>query len=350
VDVFILGHGALVHALEPYLLARGHRVRLFQHPLDRYDGRPTFLREGGRELWRRPRRDRGRVVNLGVDFAWSARRLLAGGTPDVVIAINNFDTLVGLFARRLRAIRRVIYFASDFSDERFGDPLLDRVYEGVERLALRGADLVVSNTRRAERRRGELGLDPARSLVMPNGVALPEPVFEPKPIDRRRLIFVGSVTREHGLHDLLDALAGRADHLTILGEGPDLERVLALCAARALPVTRRSGLANAEVLRFLQGFSGVGLAPYNRTASWTWYCSPVKVHEYVACGVPVLMSSVPEIAETVRARGLGVVYDTIDGAAIGRALDAFDTGGFHEKARAFYADHNHEALFARLGL
>lgn len=348
--VALLAHGSLIHALEPYLVARGHEVYAVQHPLDRYDGKPTIVRHNGRELRHSVRRDRGLLGNLIVDFAWSAIELARAPRPDVIVAINNFDTLVAQLWRSLPGgpRPRLVYLASDFSDPRFGRPLLDAVYRGIERAVVRGADVVVSNSRRAEARRRELGLRAEKSVVIPNGVTLAEPRFEPKPIDKRNVAFVGSITREHGLHDLLAALAPEIDRLHLVGEGPDLARVLALCASRGIRVEHRGGLPNAEVVRFLQEHAGIGVAPYNTSASWTYYCSPLKVIEYISCGVPVLMSSVPELAATVRARGLGVTYETLDAAAIARDLAAFDPAGFHDKARAFYAEHNHDHLFARL--
>jgi glycosyltransferase involved in cell wall biosynthesis len=352
--VFIANHasvmpGPLDH-FESYLWRHGRDTVRIDHPLDSYKGNSSVLRRNGKPVRVWKRHDRG-PLGLLWDFAHTITTALRT-KASVAIGANNFDTYSLLTARRLRLAHkpRVIYYAIDYSEDRFRNSVMNWIYMRVERTALRRADLVVSNTRRAESRRVELGLDRRKSVIVPNGVLLAQPEFAPKPIRKDRFVFVGSVTREHGLYELLAAIKPLIGSLTIIGRGDDSERVLSLCDQQQIPYVVHSQWPHDAVLEYLRDFEGFGLAPYNRYSKWTYYCSPMKVSEYISLGVPVITSSVPEIAETIEAEKLGIVYEGGDLAEIKAALDGFDATDFHVRAQKFYAAFNSDTLFERVGL
>jgi len=341
--------GPLDH-FESYLWRHGRDTVRIDHPLDNYEGRRSVLRLNGRPACAWNRHDRG-PFGLLWDFAYTIMAALRTTAPFAVGA-NNFDTYCLLTARRLRLAGKpqVVYYASDYSEDRFRNRVMNWIYMRVERSALRRADLVVSNTRRAESRRVELGLDRRKSVIVPNGVLLTQVEFKPKPIHKDRFVFVGSVTREHGLYELLAEIKPLIGSLTIIGRGDDSERVLSLCEQQQIPHEVHSQLPHDAVLEYLRDFEGFGLAPYNRHSKWTYYCSPMKISEYIALGVPVITSSVPEVAETIKTEQLGIVYERGDLEEIKATLDIFDATDFHNRAQKFYAAFNSDTLFERVGL
>jgi glycosyltransferase involved in cell wall biosynthesis len=354
VPVFLATHstalsGPLDH-FEDYLWRHGHDTVRIDHPLDSYEGQWSVLRRNGKPVRSWSRHDRG-PFGLLWDFACTSLAALRTSAP-VAVGANNFDTYGLLTARRLRLARkpRVIYYASDYAEDRFRNPLMNWIYMRVERSALRRADLVVSNTRRAESKRMELGLDRRKSVIVPNGVLLSQAEFRPKPIDKDRFVFVGSVTREHGLYELLATIKPLIGNLTIIGHGDDSERVLSLCEQQKIPCEVYKQWPHDAVLEYLRDFEGFGLAPYNRTSKWTHYCSPLKVSEYISLGVPVITSSVPEVAETIKGEKLGIVYERGDLEEIKAALDHFDASNFHMRAQKYYAAFNSDTLFERVSL
>jgi hypothetical protein len=100
----------------------------------------------------------------------------------------------------------------------------------------------------------------------------------------------------------------------------------------------------------MKKFDGFGLAPYNLSSKWTYYCSPLKVVEYVTCGLPVLMSSLPEIAGYIEEKKLGIIYNAIDYANINNKLKAFNISDFNIKAKKFYDVYNLNNLYSKIGL
>ncbi len=338
------------HYLESYLLKKGNEVLSVSHPLDNYDGRTTVYREGDEVIKETGRKNIG-ILNLFYDFYLSLRFLLRTET-NVFIGANNFDTVTGIVARKFfkKKIERVIYFASDYSENRFGNRVLDWIYFQIEKYVLKNSDLVISNTKRAEEKRISFGLDKKKSLVIPNGVHLDKEIFEEKEIDEGSFIYVGNVTSEHGLYDLLEILHPIIKKFVLIGSGDDWDRVVELCKEKKFNFESFYKKDHEFTIAYLQKFSGIGLAPYNTESKWTYYCSPLKISEYISCGVPVLMSSVPEIADLVEKENYGITYNKLDLSEIDNKLQDFDVRDYHKRAEKFYSGFKHEVLYSRLVL
>jgi glycosyltransferase involved in cell wall biosynthesis len=339
-----------IDRLRDHLVMRGFEIANVVHPLDSYEGRATVVSLGDTMISSRPRRAFAALpqLNLVLDALITVRSVLRL-KPDAIVAGTNLDSVAGLVARFLSRRRgiRVIYLGVDYAETRFANRLVDRLYRSAEAVCLRRCDVVVSNTRRAEEARRALGLDVTRSVIVPNGALVPD-APQPRSIQRRRFVYVGTVNREHGLLELVEALHGGIDHLTLIGHGDDWDYLVARCQELGIALEAHNNKSHEFVLTFLTSFDGIGLAPYNNHSRWTWYCSPMKVVEYLACGVPVVMSAVPELAAEVSERGLGIVFDDIDGAGILSALDALDLEQFAEASRAFYQDYRADLLFDRI--
>lgn len=352
--IFVNTHSSKIEGpvdyLTHYLIQRGYEISYISHPLDSYEDRATVIRKG-EEVVKEIRRKNIGVFNFFYDCYLSLRFLMKNDV-DVFIGANNFDTVTGIIARKLfgKKLEKVIYFASDFSENRFGNKLMDWIYYQIEKFALRNSDLVVSNTRRAEKKRFEIGLEKEKSVVIPNGVHLENEVFKEKQIDKSSFIYVGNVTKEHGLYDLLETLHPVIKKFVLIGSGDDWDRVVNYCKEKDFEFESFYKKDHKFTIDYLQKFNGIGLAPYNLESRWTYYCSPLKVSEYISCGVPVLMSNVPEIADLVEKENYGITYNKLDLLDIEKKLQDFDVRNYYKKAEKFYDRFKHEVLFERLGL
>ena len=109
---------------------------------------------------------------------------------------------------------------------------------------------------------------------------------------------------------LLDRLVSRYPglRLVIVGDGPlrgEVERELReRCLARSVVLT--GWLPHAEVAALVRQFD-VALAPYSRL-DHDFYFSPLKLFEYMACGVPVVAAALGQIEEVVRDGETGLLY------------------------------------------
>jgi glycosyltransferase involved in cell wall biosynthesis len=142
------------------------------------------------------------------------------------------------------------------------------------------------------------------------------------PASRRRrnqLVVVSTLFESKGVQLAIDALA-LLPHATlvVIGTGPYEEALRR--RARERGVARRVkflGLVNRQRLYGELSRSWVALATYQTDpANYTYYADPAKPKEYLACGVPVVITRVPWIAEPIAERPMGLaVEDTAEAVA-----------------------------------
>jgi glycosyltransferase involved in cell wall biosynthesis len=353
-DIFILSHtngqiGGLNTLIE-YFRERNDRLNILMHPLDDYSKLPTSMElpNGSRELL--PRRPHG-FFNLIQDFVLSVHYIRRTNI-DIFIGANNFDTIPAIFCRNIlrQKISQILYYPRDYSEERFSSAVLNHIYLAVERIAVKYSDKTVSNTKRAELARFKVGLNPTQSTMIPNPINLRREQFIEKPINKNHFVFIGDVSRVHGLHDLIEVISPIIQKLVIIGSGPDWARTVKLAKSKPFTTEIYFNKSHEFTMDFLQQFRGVGLAPYNATERWTHFCSPLKVGEYIAAGLPVLMSDIPEIAEDVKRLELGVVYSELELISVSHALDRLNVQGFSVKAQNYYSGNSVPILLSRLDL
>lgn len=198
---------------------------------------------------------------------------------------------------------------------------LGKLSARAERWILSRADAVVAVSYSLREYAISLGAAPDRVHVVPNGVN-PE-LFHPNAAsdlntgpdlgDGPVLGFVGGLRPWHGvevLPALLERLIGRYPdiRLVIAGDGPlrgDLER-----DARERGLERSivftGALPHEEIPAWIRRFD-IALAPYPRPKH-DFYFSPLKIFEYMACGVPVVAAGLGQIPDIVRDGETGLLY------------------------------------------
>ena len=179
------------------------------------------------------------------------------------------------------------------------------------------------------------GVDQSRVHVLPCGV---DPgLFRPgmrDPETRARwgldselvLGFVGGLRPWHGVKVLPTLLSRLIQQhkdlrLMIVGDGPlrgELENELRKRDLMGNTVFT-SALPQNEVAKVIRHFD-VALAPYPRLEH-AFYFSPLKLFEYMACGIPVVAAAVGQIKDVVRDGETGLLYQPEDVDALASACN-----------------------------
>lgn len=193
-----------------------------------------------------------------------------------------------------------------------------------ERWTLTRADAVVVVSAELAKHVRSLGVKANRIHIMPNGVN-PE-LFRPSPVRAKDLTpptvgFVGGLRPWHGVEVLPELLARLQQRqpgtrLIIAGDGQlrgELELAFKKHKLTKL-VTFTGALLHEEIPAVIRQFD-VALAPYPKH-SHDFYFSPLKLYEYMACGVPVVAAKLGQIAETVRHGKTGLLYPPGNRAAL----------------------------------
>jgi glycosyltransferase involved in cell wall biosynthesis len=234
--------------------------------------------------------------------------------------------LTAALIRALRPSLTVYYCVDDLAST---SPAARRITSS-EIALLRTADLVLVTS---EGLRARVALHRAQVALLPSAVDIEpferirnDPTAVPpdlRALPRPVVGYLGEVKRWVD-QDLLRTAAERLPGASFVLIGPVRTDVARLTGVPNLHML--GARPHAEVPAYLLGFD-VGLIPY-RIAPYTNHVHPVKLLEYLAMGLPVVSTPLPEIAHLNAAHGdLVAIATDADGfcTAIQRAIDRPDS-------------------------
>ena len=328
-------HDSRVEKEARALLDAGCRVTVVA---DAADGLPARERRAGIEVRRVGRRLR-RIPGLRY-LVHEARltRVLRRLRPDVLHAHDsNALVAVGWAARSLR-----VPFVYDAHDLWLGRPRRERsrlyfalnqvLYGAVERAFVPRAAAVLTVSEPIA-----LYLERAHGLRAVHVVAnYPEPGRDGERRELRSLVgggsighrgpvalYLGGLMAGRGLEQLIDAIGLAAStELVLLGDGPIASDLLrrAANAGAADRVHLLAPVSPEEVIAYAAS-ADIGVSPIVPSSLNYRYSLPNKLFQYMAAGIPVVASDLPQVREVVEGAGCGVVVDTTRPAAIAEAIE-----------------------------
>ncbi len=292
---------------------------------------------------------------------------LSGARPDVVLATTPplFHGVTAWLAARLRGAG----FVNDCRDDwphaaialgEMRPGLVARVLDGVARFFQRRAARILVVTPGMQRQLAARGFEERRLVFLPNGADTE--LFRPAARNGRdpgapfTAIYAGTHGLVHGMEALIDAaerLRGQRVRLLLVGDGVAKEGLERAARERALDAMEfRPSVPPAELVRLLHA-SDACLAT-TRASVFAGETIPVKLFDYLACGVPVVAAVRGDAADVVQRSGGGLVVEPENGAAIAEALlklrdDPALCRRLSESGPAFVErDHSRRALGERL--
>ncbi len=320
--------------LEEYMRPRTRHLLFIAHPL--FPGRlPSYFRiyrdgqlaaEGNLPGPDGPTRYFMEVVRT---TRWASR---VDPPFDLYIGGDSLLALPGLYLRRRGRARNVVLYSIDFVPERFKNPIMNKIYHGVDAFVSRHVDVIWNVSAaigRARDNRDGPG-SAAPQIVVPVGAHVSR--IGRKPLawaSQGQIAFMGHLLEKQGLQLVIEALpAIRAEvptaTLLVIGDGPYARELKRL--AHTLGVQDSVQFAgfvesHAEIEDRLAD-SAVAVAPYvPDPTSFTQFADPGKLKTYLACGLPIVMTDVPEFAQTIVLGGAGVIVpyraDALAAAIVG---------------------------------
>jgi len=278
---------------------------------------------------------------FAASFAAGIRRT----SPDVIHAHDAAMLLPALIGRRLTGARLVYDSHELATGVPYRDARWARFVATIERIALpRVAAVVTVSDGIAERLAAQYDL-PARPVVLRNVSDVPA---DPPPVDGRLrqaigveeaplVLHQGSAAEGRGADTLLRAAASLPSvHLVLLGPAPD-EAVALSALARELAVGHRVHVLAAVPVETLSAWASganVGVSLLKDTCENHRLALPNKVFEYLAAGIPVVTSDLPELRSLVLGHGFGWVSAPGDVEALRGTLETAITHASDHELRA----------------
>ena len=262
-------------------------------------------------------------------------RLAAAERPDVVHAHDAAMLAPGWLAAR-RVAAKLVYDSHELATGvPYRSPAWAALVAAVERAFVSSADAVITVSDGIAEHLQSKYLLAERPVVLRNVPDLPPPQESPAPpADLRRelgvdgaplIVHHGAVAKDRGGENLLRALA-QVDqaHLLFLGaNGPyavgleELSRRL-----KVAPRTHFEAPVPLDQLLAHAAQADVGVSLLEPSCENHRLALPNKVFEYVAAGLPVVVSDLPELAALVRLYEIGWTVDPRDPASIAAGLRA----------------------------
>jgi len=178
------------------------------------------------------------------------------------------------------------------------------------------------------------GIDPEKIVVKPNFAEDPGRVTDGG--DRHGALFVGRLSPEKGILDLIEAWREISYPLTVIGDGPLLDEIRRRATSQVRLVGRYSG---PEILREMKK------AAFLVVPSRCYESSPPRVIiEAFACGLPVVGSAIGAIEEVVEKSNAGRLFapgsaDQLRATITTLISDGSALGGLSTRAREYYRQH-----------
>ena len=123
-------------------------------------------------------------------------------------------------------------------------------------------------------------------------------------------IFQGQIVGDRNLEDTIRAFAGlQSGRLFVLGDGPMKKKLERQCRlGRVQNVFFGDRVGRSSLLRMLRG-AQYGIIPYRGDYSRNHFlCTPNKLFEFLASGLPICASDLPELRRIIEATHAGSVY------------------------------------------
>jgi len=232
------------------------------------------------------------------------------------IGADALNALGGILLHKIGFVRSVVLFAIDYTPKRFSNSLINSLYHTLNVVVARHCDIIWAVSKRIKRAYREIYGAQCPIIIVPAGAHRP-PVLPDPQIRHNYLIFLGNIDKSKGLQLVIRALPLIRERIPqvkilVIGTGSYYDDVVEL--ANGLEVQDAiefiGHLPNHEKVMLTLTRCDVGLAPYVPDATnISVYGDPCKIKEYLAAGLPVIVTNVPEAAREISGMSAGIVID-----------------------------------------
>lgn len=240
---------------------------------------------------------------------------------DIYLGVDPLNTMVGIILKRICLVKFVVFYTIDWMPHRFSNRFLNTVYHAIDRFCVRGCDASWNISPRIVKIRQRQGLADSKNILVPVGVEVEKiklQNIEKKTV--RRLVLLGALAPSKGVDLIIEAFPAIKDkcpdiELYVIGKTPQdpVENGIAYepyeerLMKMGNSVKLLGPISHDKVLEILPDFD-IGLAPYKPdTNNLSQWADPSRVKDYLACGLPVIITDVPEIAKDVQEFKAGIL-------------------------------------------
>jgi glycosyltransferase involved in cell wall biosynthesis len=309
--------------LENYLRSRTRELLFISHPFYHSNERKSLVRlysDGKLEkTYKIPTLSSFGPASYFRDFVVSILTvILSRRRYSLFIGLDALNSLAGLLLQKAGLIDKTVFYRIDYVPSRFKNHVANRIYQSVNILCAMNCDWTWNLSKRMIEDRCKTRDHLRKQLVVPIGSNYDNIKRKASdPSGPHRLAYLGSLRRGQGLELLIDEMpsirkAVPDAKLVIIGTGPLDSKLKQRAAELELDdCTVFLGYVedHGQVEETLTT-CGIGVAMYEQIPeSFIQFTEPGKIKQYMACGLVVITTRLPEIAAEIEDRGAGFVID-----------------------------------------
>lgn len=264
------------------------------------------------------------------------------GRFDFYIGANNLNTFTGLFVKKCKKTKKVIFYTIDYVPARFRNKMLNNIYHWIDRYCVQHCDKSWNLSEKMSVERKRKGIRDDTQIVVPIGVHFNRiQRISLEEIDKNRIVYMGHLRQKQGLELIIEALPTVVKEITdlkliIIGEGK-LRDILEN-RARQLQIDGyiefKGYIPDHKDVERILTTCAIGLAPYEPDInSFTWYADPSKPKQYMASGLPIIITKVAKIAEEIQKRPMGIVINYDKDELVNAIVKLLKDSEFYSKCR-----------------
>lgn len=242
---------------------------------------------------------------------------------NVYVGLDPLNCFSGLILKRLGFVKVVIFYVIDYIPIRFKNKIINGLYNSMDMFCASYADFTWNLTDAMANARKKRGLKKGNPITVHTGTNFNRIRHPPvEEIDPVAIAFLSHLRHGQGIELILESMIDIVKNvplvrLMVIGTG-ELEDHF------KKEVKKKNLSNNIIFLGYIEDHSlieetiskcRVGIAPYFPDPnSFTWYADPGKPKVYLGCGVPVIITRVPEVAFKIEEKGAGIAinYDKDD--------------------------------------
>lgn len=300
-------------AIAKYLSEKHESYIYLKHPLwGSHRSRLLTFKEGKRQSISIGPSVAG-ILRYLVDTVLTIKTFWGIPRPAIIIGVDPLNCFGGVLLKLLGKCDQLVYFTADFADVRFPNPILNKIYHFFDRVCARNADYCWSVSTRIVAYRRKQGVKDENNLLIPNAPAFAKIKRQQmSKINIYQLVIVSNLQAGVAFDAIFQALKKLAAkynniRLVIIGGGEGEAGVRK--AIEKYHVTDRVqilGRLPHEAVHKILAQSGIGIALYEDTAAWRYYSDSMKARDYMACGLPVLISGNLATVDDIVKAGAGL--------------------------------------------
>lgn len=245
--------------------------------------------------------------------------LKSKGKYDFFIGSESINTLAGILMKKLGAFKKVVFYVVDLGPDRYGNKIINWLYLKLDKFCAYNSDFCfITSPFYQKMREEEFRYDKnkmAKHIVCPFGIDMNYIKILPEEKLINQVVFNGSIEEENCIELMIDAIP------EVLKKIPDIRFKFIGGGPREIPMREKIKEMGLENMAEITGYffdrekirkdfcrSKAGLAIYPEIKkSMKAYGDPIKLKDYMACGLPIITTDVPLRAKEIRDEPMGIV-------------------------------------------